>query len=298
MSENKGLVNIDLGGMSEVGKALIEKVADAIGGLYKPHQIVRVAQAQAKADIITAQAQVEIEALQRRALERFVAEEAKKQSNIEEITQKAVPLLEDKSQPAKVEDDWITNFFDKCRIVSDDEMQNLWAKILAGEVNSPGKYSKRTVNLVADLDHYDAELFRTLCGFCWALGGVQPLIFDYNEDIYKKNGIQFTGLTHLDSIGLINFDNIGGFLQMGMRDKFRIHYYGRPLDLERQPGADANLGIGKVILTQAGHQLVAVCGSQPVEGFYEYVAEHFRGKHYLPPLSPSPETSSEKGTGN
>ena len=35
-----------------------------------------------------------------------------------------------------MEEDWIANFFDKCRIVSDSEMQSLWARVLAGEANA------------------------------------------------------------------------------------------------------------------------------------------------------------------
>jgi Protein of unknown function (DUF2806) len=50
-----------------------------------------------------------------------------------------------------VNDDWITNFFDKCRIVSDEEMQQIWAKVLAVEANKPGTYSKRTVNFLSSV---------------------------------------------------------------------------------------------------------------------------------------------------
>ena len=32
-----------------------------------------------------------------------------------------------------MDNDWTVNFFDKSRIVSDDEMQNLWSRVLAGE---------------------------------------------------------------------------------------------------------------------------------------------------------------------
>jgi hypothetical protein len=55
-------------------------------------------------------------------MHRFLEEEAKKQLNIEAITEKALPLLEDKSAPQNMADDWITNFFDKSRIVSDADM--------------------------------------------------------------------------------------------------------------------------------------------------------------------------------
>lgn len=63
---------------------------------------------------------------------------------MEQISTQALPLLEEKSNPDAIEDDWVTNFFDKCRLISDKEMQSLWSKVLAGEANAPEKYSTRT----------------------------------------------------------------------------------------------------------------------------------------------------------
>ena len=168
MTDGGALVNI--GELSKPATVLIEKISDAIGGIAKPHQIRRVAQAEADAARIAATAQIEITELHRRAFGRFITEEAKKQENIESITAKSIPLLEETAQPQNIEDDWITNFFDKSRLISDDDMQNLWSKVLAGEANSPGKFSKRTVNLLSSLDKNDATLFTKLCGFCWVSG--------------------------------------------------------------------------------------------------------------------------------
>ena len=90
-----------------------------------------------------------------------------------------------------MEDDWVTNFFDKSRIVSDEEMQSIWAKVLAGEANAPGSYSKRTVNLLGDLDTRDAELFQSLCRFGWFVGEFTPLVFDPQATIYSDLGIEW-----------------------------------------------------------------------------------------------------------
>lgn len=70
-------------------------------------------------------------------MSRLFAEEAKKQANIEAITLKALPDVKPEAKTEGVEDDWIANFFDKCRLISDEQMQSLWARILAGEANSP-----------------------------------------------------------------------------------------------------------------------------------------------------------------
>ena len=143
---------LKLGDLTKPATVLIEKISEAVGGVFKPYQIVRIAKAEAEVGKIQAEAQIQVTDLQRRAMHRFLEEEARKQSNIEAITQGAIPLLEDHSSPEGVAGDWITNFFDKSRIVSDMEMQSLWSRVLAGEANAPGTFAKRTVNLLGDLD--------------------------------------------------------------------------------------------------------------------------------------------------
>jgi carbamoylphosphate synthase small subunit len=88
---NGPLVNI--GDLSKPATVFIEKISDAVGGVAKPWQLTRVAKAEAKADIIRSQAKIEISELERRALERMVREEGKKQENIESIAEKTIPLL-------------------------------------------------------------------------------------------------------------------------------------------------------------------------------------------------------------
>ena len=269
MDEGTSLIN--LGDLAKPATALIEKISEGLDGYFKPFQIKRVAKATAEAEFIKAQGQIEVTDLQRRALGRFVVEEAKKQDNIEKITEKAIPQLEDSARPKDIEDDWIANFFDKCRIISDDEMQSLWAKILSGESNSPGSYSKRTVNLLGSLDKSDAKLFTSLCVFKWFLRNVVPLVFDVRDPIYNEKGINFDSLIHLDDIGLINFEPLAGFMLTGFSKQLTIHYEGTVLNLEFRKPEDNDLNTGKVFLTKTGFQLSNICGSKPVEGFLDYV---------------------------
>lgn len=237
----------------------------------KPYQIVRLAKAEAEAARIQAQSQIEVTDLQRRAMHRFLEEEGKKQENIEAITAKAVPLLSHESNPEQVKDDWITNFFDKSRIVSDEEMQGLWSRILAGEANAPGAFSKRTVNLVADLDPEDAKLFTSLCSFAWVIGDISPLVFSVNDEVYTSMGVNFRSLTHLESLGLIHFDNLAGFKRIQLPKTFNVFYFGKPFTLKFAKEAENELATGRVILTRAGLQLAHVCGAQPLAGYPEYV---------------------------
>jgi hypothetical protein len=273
-----------LGDLTKPATVLIEKISDAVGGVFKPYQIVRVAKAEAEASRIQAESQIQVTDLHRRAMHRFLEEEAKKQSNIEAITQNALPLLEDKSSPQNVSDDWITNFFDKSRIVSDEDMQSLWSRVLAGEANTPGAFAKRTVNLLADLDKEDALLFMQLCGFGWLIGNVVPLIFDVQAPIYNSQGINFNSLSHLESLGLIQFNEISGFRRLRLPKLATVFYYGQPVTLSFPADIDNELDIGKVLLTRAGQQLGPVCASKPVDGFFQYVNEKWAARSLVSKL--------------
>lgn len=292
MSEGTSNSLINLGGIATPADTLIKKVSKAVGGVFMPYQIVRVAKAEAEASLIKAQSEIQITDLHRRAMHRFVEEEAHRQKNIEEITSKALPQLNEAARPDTMDDDWVTNFFDKSRIVSDGEMQNLWSRVLAGEANAPGTYSKRTVNFLSDLDKTDAELFAKLCGFGWMVGDVVPLMFDTDAEIYGKNGINFSALIHLESIGLIQFNSVAGFKRIGLPKWFKVAYYGKPLLLEMPKEADNELAIGHALLTKVGKELAPISGSSPVDGFWDYVADKW--KQHLP--KPKSEQASQEGT--
>jgi hypothetical protein len=268
--QNNSLIN--LGDLAEPAKVLVEKVSDAVGGLFKPYQIKRVAKAEAEADIIKATTQIEISELQKRAINRFLVEEATKQENIESITEKAIPQLEEGSNPGGIEKDWLVDFFDKSRIVSDEEMQNLWSAILAGEANKPGSYSKRTLHLMASLDKKDAVLFTKLCRFVWTARTPVPLIFDIENDIYAKNGINFSILKHLDAIGLISFESLSGYVHKGFGKNAVVSYGKKITTLEFQNDNNQNnLSIGHVLFTDVGMQLAQFCQGPVIDGFEKYV---------------------------
>ncbi len=279
MAEGNSLIN--LGDLSKPATVLIEKVSDAVGAVFKPYQIKRIAKAEAEADKIKALAGIELSELEQRAMQRLVQEEAKKQENIESITAQATQKLNQDAKPENVERDWIANFFDKCRLVSDAEMQSLWANLLAGEANKPGTYSKRTVELVASLDKQDAHLFTNLITFAWHIGNIVPLIYDVQHEIYNKQGINFGTLNHLDNIGLINFENISGFVRQHLPQIVTIGYYGTPITIEFQNEKDNQLRLGKVLLTHAGQELVPVCGCGKHSDFIEYVLKEWHKHGYI-----------------
>jgi len=275
MNDGSPLINIDLKGVAKTAETLIEKVSDAVGGIAKPGQIVRVAKAAAKAELIRAENRIEISETEERALQRMVHEEGKRQENIENITAKTIPLLSEDAKPEDVEDDWITHFFDKCRLVSDEEMQTLWSSVLAGQSNKPGSFSKRTVDLISTLEKSDAELFTKFCSFVWNITGPTPVIYDTENEIINKSGINFGNITHLDDIGLVTFNNVMNYTRLKLGKRLPVFYHGRAVVLEFPKDTDNNLEVGHVILTNAGEELLRICNPIPSEEYYEEVLAHW-----------------------
>ena len=292
MGESFAIVNLD--GLSAPATALIERVSEAVGGIFKPFQIKRVAEADAQAARIHAESEIKITELHQRAMHRLVNEEARKQENMEAITKMALPLLGGKSQPQNLEADWITNFFDKCRIVSDIEMQQLWAKVLAGEANAPGRYSKRTINFLGSLGKEEANLFMTLCRFGWTIGdSFCPLVWDYQNELYTQNGINFSVLLHLESIGLITFNHIITFAQEKLPKQVISDYNGQWINLTFQNGISNTLDIGHVLLTSIGAQIALIANPSPVDGFFDYVLTKWFGQ-FVVISSPYPLSAPDK----
>lgn len=283
---------INISDLAKPAVVLIEKVSDAVGSIYEPIKIKRTARAEARAEIVRAEVEIQITDLQRRAAHRWLKEEAIHQKNMEDIIAKAIPLLNDNANPSAMANDWIANFFAKTRIVSDSEMQDLWARILAGEANTPDFFSKRTVNVLSLLDKGDAEAFGRLCRFVWEIETefeeeVMPIVFDFNAATYNRRGVDFVTLNNLESIGLLRFDPSSGFTFFSDRksgtirshEKCIARYFGRELLLDLSKGVDNSLIVGHTFFTNTGKELARICESKPVDRYFEYVEKQW--KQYL-----------------
>lgn len=268
------LINTE--GLTRPVTVLIEKVSNAVGALWEPKQIRRVEQAKADAAMILAHNETEIDALKQRAFSRFADEETRRQENMESILGKAIPNVNPDAPTDKVEGDFITNFFEKSRSFSDQEMQTLWAAILSGEANNPGSFSRKTVNLVADLDKNSAELFRTLCSFGWRFGeNLIPLIFDLSEPVYRQHGLTLYAPGQLEAIGLARINEVSSFRLPNQPKRIRMSYCDVSVIGEFSEEEENVLLLGKVIFTPSGSELSRIVEPSQVDGFYEFVAKQW-----------------------
>lgn len=188
---------------------LIETVSSAIGTLYKPramrkeadaeaYKIEKIEEAKAKRLILKTDAEFEI---LHRAKERLINQELNRQLNIENIAEKTAKYLSDSVSEQPVDIDWRTKFFNKSQDISNDEMQEIWAKILAEEISSPGQISVRTLELVSYLSKQEAILFQKLCGMTFSHTHILKF---RGENALPQFGISYNNLLELRSAGLLH----------------------------------------------------------------------------------------------
>ena len=96
---------------------------------------------------------------------KVVEAEARKQKNKTDIALLALEHLGNQDDTQKentdsIEADWLNYFEDYAEKASSERMQDLWSRILAGEIRKPGAYSLSTMRFLSELDAKIAEIFQ------------------------------------------------------------------------------------------------------------------------------------------
>lgn len=270
---NEGFTLVDFGKIAKPVNTLIQVVSKGLGFTAGPWVDWINSTARARARLSEARSEEEVKDIHWRAEARRKYIDVRRQGNAESVLIESLPYINGDAKPEDIDEDWLHIFFDKSQKFSDSEMQNLWGRILAGEANMPGKFSKRTLSIVENIDGKTAQSFSELANFSVDQGII--FVFDVEDYIYSSNGVLFSNLKNLDSFGLISFDHTQGFA-LSPKDKnwgLEISYFGDNFKLVR--GNTGRISIGQVLASDPGEQLLSVCGRTEMKGFKEYLRQKF-----------------------
>ena len=234
--------------------------------------------------------------------ERIQYQEHKRLTNMQAVVGRAAVDLEDKDVPEMEPDhDWVARFFTEVQDVSSEDMQVLWAKVLAGEVERPGSTSARTLGLLKDLDRATAGLFAKFCSACiYVVPEVGRSMLDARlpslggkagANSLADFGFNFSALNRLNEHGLIisDFDSWKDFRPSIVpkpdeppRPLLPFHHRGRQWvlvsDATRRPSAEFR--IEGPALTVAGQELSRVVEQDPIPNYTERLEAFFQGQKF------------------
>lgn len=143
-----------------------------------------------------------------RAAQRLVASELNKQKNIEDVIQRADEILEKEPKveltSEKSDQGWVEDCLDGAGKAYDNELKDYWAKLLAGEIRNPGKYSKRMTNFMKTISQKDAERIKKICPYVMYDMKGDAVILRYNGEKISYEDISFLAeLRLLDSSSFV-----------------------------------------------------------------------------------------------
>ncbi|CUB03285.1 DUF2806 domain-containing protein [Marinomonas fungiae] len=130
------------------------------------------------------------------------SESIRKETNVAKSILIAEDILgQDRQEPSDtpIEDDWLYSWREYAGRVSADELQDLWGRILAGEVKQPGTYSMRTLEFLKGLSKAEAELISKAARFV-----IDGRIYRDKENFLEAEGLFFSQLLFLQDIGVLS----------------------------------------------------------------------------------------------
>lgn len=295
-------------GLSKPLTKLIEVVSNGIGAISKPYMIRKTADAKAYeitkiAETIKDQqdtlksidyknTQVSLTSIDKdklihenfplseRTQKRIEYQENKRQFNIESITQKAFQNIETETEVSNdlVDNDWTTRFFNYAQDISNDELQELWAKILAGEVKQPKSFSLRTLEVVRNLLKQEVETFSKVANYS-IISNRDVFLFNHNK-VLEKMKISFDDISLLQEIGLLQSSQFVNYSIFENKEPKKLGFeFGDLiiLMLRKENAPEQNFEI--ISFTNTGRELLNLIIKKPDFKYIQYFAKKL--KHEL-----------------
>jgi len=263
------LIDINTDGLAKLG----EVISFALGGTARGERKMAEAKAySAELEARTKNKVALIEAQGQEALANYVAaKESRKLRNTMAVIEKAQSHFTEgeKVSDEPVDEGWKNRFFNIIEEVTDDDMREIWGRVLAGEVKRPKSYSLRTMEILRNLAKEEATLFVKasrfyieqdfICTEDWALSMNERLLlneigFTNAEDLIKPWTVPSKGQLEV------------------ITDRQTL------LILHNDTDAIINCNTNVRKLSKAGIEIMSLMTQEDRNPFYKLLTKHFKTK--------------------
>lgn len=261
------LIDINTDGLAKLG----EVISHALGGTARGER--KMAEAKAYAAELEARTKNKvalIEAQGQEVLANYIAvKESRKLRNTMAVIEKAQSHFAEgeKVSDEPVDEGWKNRFFNIIEEVTDDDMREIWGRVLAGEVKRPKSYSLRTMEILRNLAKEEATLFVKasrfyieqdfICTEDWALSMNERLLlneigFTNAEDLIKPWTVPSKGQLEV------------------ITDRQTL------LILHNDTDAIINCNTNVRKLSKAGIEIMSLMTQEDRNPFYKLLTKHFK----------------------
>ena len=262
---------ISFDGAADVLNNLINKIADATGWIATHSTPAR----EAVNTYIKGIQESSYDPITKAALISNAKKIIKEYKNQNAVVQNAMQFMLPSAKPEEVDEDWMAQFMDKTRLVSNSEIQIIWGRILAEECNCPNSVPKGLLHVLEQMDRKTATDFSNLCSVAVALENedgevICPIVvLGKHYKFYDDLGLNYEALVDLAAAGLIEQDFsvvTGRYMQDKLVQLSVIKYHDQEYKL---PANVTEVQTGCVIFTRLGQALCKVIPAEKHEDFFE-----------------------------
>lgn len=146
------------------------------------------------------------------------------QRHMDEVTIRGLQSLAEKHEPQQqaeateeIQTSWLRRFRKEVEGLGEEEMKEVFARVLAGEIEQPGSFSIQALRVLGTLDQRVAELFRAAASFALIYehprtGNIEDALL-YSADMLsveagglESYGLDYSTLTPLMESGLLSWE--------------------------------------------------------------------------------------------
>lgn len=212
--------------------------------------------------------------------------EEKKNQNIDSILFKASALIKE-SVINDIKDNWFLHYIDIISKISEEDMQNLFAAILKGETQSPGRYSIRTLYTLSMLNQEECKLLVNAIKTSVIWDNRIFVMNDLDLELSGEIGLtSYSELVDLEQCGIVKI-NETGFKITSKNDYYDVSYGDEFAIIDKTMLCSNQIGIGSfACFTKVGSELYSL-----IKEFQNNLIDYELFHHYLRKLSMANRTS-------
>lgn len=261
-------------GRSAFAEKLLSAVAETVGSETVGSETVDAA-ARPESDTTRAD---------ERAKARIQHREKVRQANIEGIIRMAAAEAGASETKTPVDKAWLVRFFECAQDACSELEQQIWARILAREIEAPGSTGKRTLDFLSAMDSWELEGLIEYCAFAFSFESGWRFMFD--EEMARREmwayGREIDFTQHWINIGLLSAET--GFIKPASAKGLRLRYRDRIYALRSSgsPNEDALQPESSVVyrkFTVTGQQLAEVMRTKAFFGYARNLIKALNAAH-------------------
>lgn len=179
-----------------------------------------------------------------------------------------------------LDEDVFWNLLDHAKTVSKEEMQDLIAKIIAGEYNEQGTYSMRTLQVLKSLGKNEIELLEKASALL--IGGNQLpdntfMVGNKNyAELLRNIGITYNDFLTLQSLGLFYTKSSTMKIQNPSNVPFEITYFDKKILYTSTDENNREIGVPSFYeLSEVGKQITQHLNPQFNDYYFNWLIENY-----------------------